>query len=105
MTEHKIASHSIRTWSSRSFEKLSLGVAMAAIYLFDGSGEHVGTASFFPGTLGDDQPPATLSGRRIELRLLFDPEFQKTNTMLAGEEPVCVYYNGPHDAGFELCSE
>ena len=102
MTAYNVAKHSVRTWSSRSFATPTMGVAVAAIYLFDEREKRVGTISFFPTTLGADQPPAVLSGDRIELRfLLLAQKYEDTIQMLASGKKVRVFYNDAYDAGLE----
>ena len=110
-----IASYSFRIWSGRSLAPASPGVALAAIYLFDKSGKHIGTVSFFPNSLGAQNllPPA-LSGDVIELRRLFEGPggFEETRTTLGGVQAsaaggqasvaggqASIYYNSPQDAG------
>lgn len=109
MVEHKIASHSVRIWSSRSIERASIGVAMEAVYVFDEVGKHRGTISFFPAVLEQlldpalvSSPPAVVSSDRIELRFK-DTQFMTVLAALNSEEEMCIYFAGPADAGRRVC--
>lgn len=109
MVEHKIASHSVRIWSSRSIEQASIGVAMEAVYVFDGTGKHRGTISFFPAVLEQlldptlaQSSPAVVSNDRIELRFE-ETQFMTVLAALNSGEEMCIYYAGPADAGLRVC--
>jgi hypothetical protein len=103
MAEYKVDAYAARMWSSRSTTNLSPGVAVAGIYLYQGS-NYKGYAYFFPdGTpLAPAVHDATAGRVFIHLNL---SQFAATLEMLREESPIYVYFVSPTNAAIRTGQE
>lgn len=97
MPAYNIDSYSVRMWSSRPTTDLSAGVAVAGIYLYEGS-DYRGYIYFYPDGTPLAPPVFDSSTNLVFLRFNLS-ELDPTMDLLRNEKPVYLYYFNPGNAG------
>jgi hypothetical protein len=96
MAEYQVDGYAPRIWSSRPTTNLSPGVAVAGIYLYQGS-TYRGYIYFFPDGTPLAPPVFDAANGRVFLHVNLS-QLGPTLDLLRYEKPIFVYYNAPTNA-------
>ncbi len=96
MSQYTIDGYAIRLWSSRPTTNLNPGVAVAGIYLYEGT-TYRGYVYFFPDGTPLAAPVNDAANGRIFIHLNLS-EFHPVMDMLRDEKPLYLYYQSADNA-------
>ncbi len=97
MATYSIDTYSVRMWSSRPTTDLNPGIAVAGIYLYEGS-VYRGYAYFFPD--GTPLAPAVIDAVNGRVYVHFNlSQLDGVLQMLREEKPIYLYEFGVPNAG------
>ncbi len=97
MATYSIDTYSVRMWSSRPTTDLNPGIAVAGIYLYEGS-VYRGYAYFFPD--GTPLAPAVIDAVNGRVYVHFNlSQLAGVLQMLREEKPIYLYEFGVSNAG------
>ncbi|RSC93157.1 hypothetical protein [Tenacibaculum singaporense] len=103
MPSFKIDKYSVRIWSSRKTNNLNPGVALAGIYLYQGT-KYRGYAYFFAEDTPLAQPVYNSSTGQVFVHYNLS-QFDAVLDILRNESPIYLYYHSPSNAGLNTSRE
>jgi hypothetical protein len=103
MPEYAVDGYALRLWSSRPTTNLSPGVAVAGIYLYEGT-TYRGYLYFFPDGTPLAPPVFDSANGRIFIHLNLS-QFEAVSEIVRTEKPLYVYYQSPTNAALRSGQE